>query len=200
MAFLTAARGLVVFRNELANVEGALAVADNVNIDEPDVITPRRGYNDFGNSVGNEDTRIKQVMQYKGRILRHFKNTLQFENAIGSFENFTGSFIELEEGIRIKYQEANGNLYFTTSSGVKKLSLRSVDQYGQYDITDAGAVAAVDCEAKLVPAVGGFMPPQSKVAYRIVFGYKDRNNNLFTFQDCIDEFEVYKESNKNYFK
>jgi len=178
MAFLTAARGLVVFRNELANVEGALAVADNVNIDEPDVITPRRGFNDYGASVGIADTRVKQAMQYKGRIIRHFETTLQWEDAVGAFQSFTGSFMELEEGIRIKYQEANGNLYFTTSKGIKKLSLRNVDQYGQYDITDAGAIAAVDCEAKLVPAVGGFMPTQSKVAYRIVFGYKDRNNNL----------------------
>lgn len=178
MAFLTAARGLVVFRNELANVEGALAVANNVNIDEPDVITPRRGFNDYGMSVGNEDTRIKQVMQYKGRILRHFEDTIQYEDAVGAFQNFTGSFMELEEGIRIKYQEANGNLYFTTATGIKKLSLRNAQQFGQYDITDAGAIAAVDCEAKIIPAVGGFMPTQSKVAYRIVFGYKDRNNNL----------------------
>ena len=178
MAFLTAARGLVVFRNELANVEGALAVADNVNIDEPDVITPRRGFNDYGASIGNEDTRIKQVMQYKGRILRHFETTIQYEDAVGAFQNFTGSFMELEEGIRIKYQEANGNLFFTTSTGIKKLSLRNAQQFGQYDITDAGAIAAVDCEAKIVPAVGGFMPTQSKVAYRVVFGYKDRNNNL----------------------
>jgi len=178
MAYLTAARGLVVFRNELSNVEGALAVADNVNIDEPDVITPRRGYNDYGESVGIQDDRLKQVMFYKGRILRHFGETIQFENAVGSFVNFNGSFLELEQGIRIKYQEASGNLYFTTSTGVKKLSLRSADQYGQYDITNAGAIAAVDAEAKIIPTVGGFMPPQSKVAYRIVFGYKDRNNNL----------------------
>lgn len=178
MAYLTAARGLVVFRNELANVEGALAVADNVNIDEPDVITPRRGYNDYGEAVGLEDTRLKQVMRYKGRILRHFGTTIQWENAVGSFTSFNGSFSELEEGIRIKYQEANGNLFFTTATGIKKLSLRNADQFGQYDITDAGAIAAVDLDAKIIPAVGGFMPPQSKVAYRIVFGYKDRNNNL----------------------
>jgi len=178
MAYLTAARGLVVFRNELSNVEGALAVADNVNIDEPDVITPRRGYNDYGEAVGIQDDRLKQVMFYKGRILRHFGETIQFENAVGSFVNFNGSFLELEQGIRIKYQEASGNLYFTTSTGVKKLSLRSADQYGQYDITNAGAIAAVDAEAKILPTVGGFMPPQSKVAYRILFGYKDRNNNL----------------------
>jgi hypothetical protein len=178
MAFLTAARGLVVFRNELSNVEGALAVADNVNIDEPDVITPRRGYNDYGQPVGNEDTKLKQVMRYKGRILRHFGTTIEFESAVNSFTAFTGSFSEIEEGIRIKYQEANGNLYFTTSTGVKKLSLRNAQQFGQYDITDSGAIAAVDLEAKTLTTVGGFMPPQSKVAYRILFGYKDRNNNL----------------------
>ncbi len=94
MAFLTAARGLVVFRNELANVEGALAVADNVNIDEPDVITPRRGFNDYGASVGIADTRVKQAMQYKGRIIRHFETTLQWEDAVGAFQSFTGSFMD----------------------------------------------------------------------------------------------------------
>lgn len=45
-------------------------------------------------------------------------------------------------------------------------------------ITNAGGIKAGYSEGFIVPTIGGFLPPESKVAYRVVYGTKDNNNNL----------------------
>lgn len=174
------AAGLYTFLSEILAPEGSLVKADNVNIDELGVITPRRGFNDFGSSLTLSTDRVNQIISYKDRILRHFGSTLQFENASGDFETFDGSYEEIESGFRIKSKEYNGNLYFTTNSGIKKISARNASGFSTSTdyITNAGAPKAVDLNTKISPTVGGFLPPQSKVAYKMLFGYKDRNNVL----------------------
>jgi hypothetical protein len=178
MAYLTAAKGLVVYRNELSSPEGALVQADNVNIDEPDVITPRRGFSDYANPLPSEDQRVDQILSYKGIILRHFNNLLQYENSSGEFVNFNTAVSQLDDSIRIKSQEANGNLYFTSSDGIKKISLKNASDINVDSITPAGVPAAIDVSAQAQIIDGGFLPAESKVAYKVLFGYKDANNNL----------------------
>lgn len=174
------AAGLYTFLSEILAPEGSLVKADNINIDELGVITPRRGFNDFGSSLTSSTDRVNQIIAYKDRILRHFGSTLQFENASGDFESFDGSYEEIESGFRIKSREFNGNLYFTTNTGVKKISARNASSFTTSAdfITNAGAPKAVDLTSKAMPTTGGFLPPQSKVAYRMVFGYRDNNNVL----------------------
>lgn len=177
-ANLIKARGLITFSSELDVPEGALIEATNVNIDENSVITPRRGFNDFGSEFATETDRINQVMQYKDRVFRHYNSTLQFENDLGDFTSFSGTYNELVDGLRLKYKEVKGNLYFTTSSGIKKLSLKNASGLSSAVITNAGGIKAVDLDAKIQPTVGGFLPPQSKTGYRLVFGTKDKNGML----------------------
>lgn len=174
------AAGLYTYVSELIAPEGSQKIADNVNIDEKGVITPRRGFNDFGQEIGETSTRHKQVMQYKNRLIRHYEQTLEFENLDETFTAFDGSYQELEEGFRIKNQEMNSNLYFTTDKGVKKISAKSGKSLSSSPdfIVGSGAPKAVDLRAKVLPNDTGFLPPQSKVAYKILFGYKDNNNNL----------------------
>lgn len=174
------ALGLRTFLNELSAGDGALKIAENVNIDEKGVITQRRGLAEYGSSLPVASDRLKQVFEYKNRLLRHFNSTLQFDNGSGTFSNFAGSYSELESGLRIKYQEANGNLYFTTNNGIKKISATSASQFTTDSgyIVDAGVPKATDMEAVVYPDISGFLPEQSKVAYRILFGRKDANNNL----------------------
>lgn len=176
-AALIRAKSLYTFSNELNLPEGALVVAKNCNIDEPSVITPRRGFNDFGSALPTGGDRVKQLMQYKGRIIRHYDDILQWETNANDFTSFTGNYKELEEGLRIKFQESNGNLYFTTNDGIKKISATSSTNFSSLSITNSGGIKAVDLSAKLLPTEGGFLPAQSKVGYRIVFGITDANNN-----------------------
>lgn len=153
-------------------------VADNIIIDEDDVVELRRGQADFGDALPNESDRVKQIAEYKRLLFRHFNNTLQFGDGLGGFTSFSGSYQELEDGLRIKYLEANGNFYFTDVTGIKKISAKTTSQVTANSIEDAGVPRAVSIEAKLKFAVGGFLPPQSKCAYRVLWGKKDNNGNL----------------------
>ena len=181
MAVLTIKRGLVTSPNELALPDGALSVADNCVIDSDNIIEPRRGFSEFGNKTDELDSVVKQLMTYKGRIIRHFDSKLSFDSTgNGSFLNFSGSYSELVSKLRIKYFELNSNLYFTTSEGIKKISAKSADDFSidaNY-ITNAGGVKAIGLEAKLIPNVSGFLPAQSKVAYKLLWARKDANGNI----------------------
>jgi hypothetical protein len=179
MASLTVARGLVTLPSELTRPDGALEVADNCNIDADNVIESRRGFGEFGAETPDE-TLISQLMTYKGRILRHFTNTIQYDSSgNGTFTSFAGTYEPLMARLRIKYLEANSNLYFTTATGIKKIAATSAADFNTSVgyIKNAGGIKATSIEAKIKPSAAGFLPAQSKVAYKVVWATKDANNN-----------------------
>ena len=181
MPTLLKAKGLGTYKNELNNTDGWQEILDNWVIDEPEVLQSRRGQNDFGTSFGNASDRAKQLLVYKDRILRHYNSTLQFDSdGSGTFQSFSGTFNEVVSNLRIKYAETKGNLFFTTDNGIKKISAATANDFTTASgyITNAGGVKAVDMLAELNISSGGFLPAQSKVAYRLVWGINDVNNNL----------------------
>ena len=109
------AKGLFTYDNQLSSIpEGALLEATNILINRLNIIESRRGFKIYGNAFGNSSTRVKQLLRYKNRILRHYNDKLQFDsNNEGNFLQFSGNYSEPEDGIRIKFKEAAGNLYFT---------------------------------------------------------------------------------------
>src|SRR3970282_104867 len=179
---LLKAVGLYTFVNELGMLpEGALLQADNVNIDRDGIIEPRRGFNLYGTNMPLTQDRAKQLIVYKNRIIRHFGSSLQFDSTgSGTFSTFSGSYTETETGLRIKSVESNGNLYFTTSAGIKKISANSASQLSTSSnyITNAGGPKALDVNLLITYDPSGFMDAESKVAYRIVGGINDANENL----------------------
>jgi len=128
--------------------------------------------------------RAKQLTTYRNRIIRHFSETLEYDSTgSGPFFAFSGSFLETQEGLRMKFVESNGNLYFTTSQGIKKIAARTPDDFTTAPdfITSAGAVKAVDLTGKVVytpNSQSAWLPQDSAVAYRVVWAYKDLNANL----------------------
>lgn len=177
MPVLTANRGLITSSNELAKPEGALIVADNCVIDYDNSIQSRRGFEDY-NSVTFSGA-IKQLFTYKNHLLAYYGQTLAYDIASsGAFGTFNGSYSPLIAGLRLKYLETNGNLYFTTSTGIKKISAASADDISTAMVSNAGGVKAADLSGKVIPDAAGFLPAQSKVAYRMVFGTKDASSNL----------------------
>lgn len=177
-------RGLITNENELSVSEGSLRQATNVNVDEQGVVTPRRGFNDYGTLTGgtlNTSNIVKQIFEYKNRIFRHFASKLEFEDAEGNFNSIEGIYNELISGYRIKFQESRGNMYFTTTEGIKKISVRDNTQLtpsSTVDVTQSGVPRAAYIEATSQDSVGGFLSAQSKVGYRFLFGTKDNSNNL----------------------
>ena len=187
-AFLKAL-GLLNEQNQLAAPPGSMTDAENVIIRRDNVVEPRRGFKLYGTSFGTGTDVAKQIMEYRNRIIRHFDSTLQWdtevENSQGQsiFNTFSGSFSEVQSGLRIKSIEANNNLYFTTSDGIKKISAKSADDFTTSPgfITDAGGIKALDIDTRLAVTYGsndGFLPVDSAVAYRVLWGQTDANNNL----------------------
>ena len=175
-------RGLITYGSELDVATGSLRQARNVNIDEQGVITPRRGFNDFSNPTNNTETTVEnfvsQIMEYKDAIIRQYSDKLEYEDSNGVFQAVTGSYTPALDGFRTKWQEANSNLYFTSDDGIKKVSVANRASLSPTMVTNAGGLKAGYVSGIVVPTSGGFLPPSSKVAYRVVFGTKDASNNL----------------------
>lgn len=176
---LLKAKGLYSFANQLSSVpEGSLLEANNIVINRDGIIESRRGFSVYGTSLGGvSGNRCKQLMTYKDRILRHYGTTLEYDNGSGTFTSFSGSISETTTGLRIKSIEANGNLYFTTSDGIKKISVSSVNDLTSATVTNAGGIKALDGTVAL-NSNQGFFTQDSAIAYRVVWGIKDANNNL----------------------
>lgn len=198
-------RGLVTFGNELSRSTGSLKRALNVNVDEDGVATPRRGQNDYGNPTNNTESTVtgfvSQIMEYKNAIIRQYQSSLEFEDTSGVFQPVTGTFDQALAGFRTKWQEANSNLYFTSDDGIKKISKTSNADFSADMVTNAGGIKAGYTSGIVVPTVGGFLPPSSKVGYRVVIGTKDANNNLIegspsarfiitNFSEDVETFEI----------
>lgn len=83
----------------------------------------------------------------------------------------TATISEPETGIKLRSVELNGNLYFTSSEGIKKLD--TVDAV----ITPSGGIKALDVDVELSSGAG-FFEVNTQVGYRVVWGLKDANDNL----------------------
>ena len=130
---LIKALGLNRSINALEAPPGTLYEASNVIIRRDDVIESRRGYDLFGTPFGSSADRCKQMAEYKNRIIRHYSDKLQFEDELNNegemnFKTFSGSFLEALSGYRFKSIESNGNFYFTSSEGIKKISAKTADE------------------------------------------------------------------------
>jgi len=180
MANLVRCRGLRTYGNELVLEDGYLDIADNCNIDELGVIQNRRGFREYGDELFDPNMTVDQLLIYKDRIFRHWDGNLEFDDGMGNFNLFSGTYNPLVDGLRIKFKETKGNFFFTTDEGIKKISATDANQFSTSPgyITDAGIARASDLDAVIVPTVGGFLPPQSKCAYRVLWGIRDTNNNL----------------------
>ena len=183
------ALGLNYSPNILGIEQGSLIQADDVIIRRDNVVESRRGFREYSEGLGQSSDLTKQLIEYKERLLVHYNNKIAFDTTIldanekSIFDDFSGTFSETQSGLRIKSIEANKNLYFTTSDGIKKISARTAADFSTASgfIKDAGAIKALDITGRLVTEQGnlsGFLPNDSTVAYRAVWGYKDLNDNL----------------------
>jgi hypothetical protein len=162
-------RGLHTDPNPLSEVPiGALLRAQNAVMDREGVVETRRGLKQY---MSLPDA-AKALFVFQSRILVHHGTTLSYDSdGAGTRVDYAGSYSAPTGANNIRSAEASRNFFFTTSEGVKKLeSLTSTPR-------QAGGIKALDGTAAL-SGVSGFLPTANQVAYRIVWGYKDANNNL----------------------
>lgn len=88
------------------------------------------------------------------------------------WRNYTGTFLVPDSTLgRIRGVTANSNFYFITSTGVKRLDSITGT------VVTAGGIRALEGEG-VTTGASGFMPNNTQIAYRVVWGFKDANNNL----------------------
>lgn len=162
--------GLVTNPNIVGSAgEGALAIAQNVVIRSRDVIEPRRGFKTESNTFGASSSYYSTTGTFYGggKVVHTALNTLAYATS-GAYTSYSGTFTPPDNALlRMKFAEQNGNLYATTSAGVKMLPSLT----GTWD--DAGVPRALDAVAALSgnpSASGSWMPEDTQVAYRIVLG------------------------------
>lgn len=186
------ALGLNFSPNNLELPAGSLVQADNIIIRRDDIIESRRGFKLFGEQIP-EDVLAKQILVYRDRILRHYSDRIAFQDGVlnngdARFTPFGGNFLETKPGLRIKgLQAQNGNFYFTSIDGIKKISAADANEFVAAETVDpdqenyiatAGGIKALDLNADLIISPANdesFLPENSAVAYKIVWGSVDAN-------------------------
>lgn len=162
------ARGLYSHPNPLSEVPaGAMLTADNVVIDREGITQARRGVRRYGTQLANTPN---VIAEYNDRLIIKHGNTLSRDSdGAGTWVNYSGTYAS-PTGIRMKWALANKNFYFTSNTGLFKLdSLTSTPAL-------AGMYSGLDGDGTTTGA-SGFLSNNANVAYRVVFGITDVNNN-----------------------
>lgn len=164
--------GLYTNPNQLSETpEGGLLQALNTVIDRGGIIESRRGHKKLVN-VGQG---IEQIYEYQDKLILHYGNKFAYQlDSNYNFQEYTGDYFGFDP-LKIKSTLSNKNIYFATLSGVKKIA-----KIDQTQLSDSGVPKAYDGNGIAVaPAVGsGWLPNNKAVAYRLVWGFRDINNNL----------------------
>lgn len=166
--------GLFTNANQLSEVpEGALSIAKNIDIDKDSVAEPRRGYGRLSSPAASDLIRNDRITSFQDKLIvrRSSNNTMAYYN--GGWTDYAGTYQHPDSDLaRMQFCQANGNLYFTTSTGVKVLDVYSGPVY------TTGMPRGLDGIGSTTGA-SGMMSDNTQVAYRIVWGSRDANNNLY---------------------
>ncbi len=165
-------KGLYTSPNNLSAIpQGALEIADNVVIDKPNIVESRRGQAQYGTALTIGSGQVNKVFNYASSMISHYDNKLAYDNGAGTWTNYSGTYEAPTSTLKMKSLEALRNFYFTTDAGIYKLdALANTPKR-------AGVVKALS-GTYTVSGVTGFLVADSAVAYRLIWGYKDANNNL----------------------
>lgn len=163
-------KGLFTFNNQLSEVPpGAMTIANNIVIDRPGIAETRRGFDFYGDPLPSYA--IKGFV-YLAHLLFYCNGgeMVYDSDSLGTWITYSGTFFS-PLGNFINSTQANGNFYFTTNNGIYKISgLTGTPQ-------QAGSPPALDLAAALA-GVGSAVVTNAQVAYSVVWGYTDANNNL----------------------
>lgn len=164
--------GLYTNPNQFSEIpEGALQKANNCVIDKGGVIESRRGFKRYGTTLTVGSGQVNSLHIYRNRLLVSYDNKLAYDSdGLGTWVNYSGTYTP-PSGYLIQSLQQNGNFYFTTDTGLKKIQSLSGT------VGDAGVPKALDGSATLGGA-SGFLAHNNSVAYRLVWGIKDDNGNL----------------------
>ncbi len=176
-------KGLVTYSSQTSAIEGALQEAHNILLDKPGTAMPRPGFD------------YKPYTTYSAVPLQHPTNAEVFSDKVvfttkdnrlfstpfvlgglGSLsEVASGSDTTIRGDEYVEFAKGNKNLYGTSSlagpwvwDGTGPVEMSGIPKAFNPEVTSSAdsTIAA------------SFAPADTEVAYRIVYGYRDDNNNL----------------------
>jgi hypothetical protein len=158
--------------------EGSLSTAENVVIDQNNLLSPRRGYEGL-----TTDTSTGGTLTFGSNgTLFSFKGKVHYQTGSGTLyyydpDNlwwvaYSDTVTKPSSANRSRIVAANQNVYITSSNGVQKISSLGSS------ITDAGAPQALSPALQSENTSGSTIDENHQVAYRVLWGYKDTNSNL----------------------
>ena len=163
-------KGLFTYPNPLSQVPpGAMNIAQNVVCDRPGVVETRRGFDFYGDALPSA---AAKAFVYMTRLLFYCSDgeLVYDSDGSGTWVTYSGTFSPPSGGF-INSTQANGNFYFTTNNGVYKIdALTGTPQ-------QSGAPEGLDVTLA-VSGTGTAVPTGAQVAYALVWGYVDANDNL----------------------
>lgn len=175
-SLLLQVNGINTNANQISKVApGTLTIANNMVIDKDGVGESRRGMDYYPNSPANQDIRHDRLFEFQGHLIAHRSNdnTLAYYDSGWVEYNSGAAFANPDDAYaRMRFLKTAGNLYFTTSLGV-----RVIDTYNG-TVYSTGMPRGLDGTASLTGATG-WMVKNTQVAYRVVWGSRDANKNLY---------------------
>jgi len=155
--------------------EGALTLAKNIVIDKDGVAEPCRGFDRILHPAVSDAVRNDRLTVYQNHLIARLSNSDAMAYYVdgAGWTQYAGTYLHPDSDYaRMQFAQSNGNLYFTTSTGVKVLDIYSGPIYS------TGMPRALDGVGTTTGA-SGMMATNTQVAYRILWGSRDANNNLY---------------------
>lgn len=165
-------KGLYTSPNNLSGIpQGALEIADNVVINTKNIIESRNGQTQYGDPFTVGSGQVNKVFNYASSLIANYDEKLAYDSGSGVWTDYSGTYIQPDPAYKMRSIEALRNFYFTTDQGIYKIdTLSGVPR-------KAGVVKALGGVGEL-DGTTGWLVANSAVAYRLVWGYRDANNNL----------------------
>lgn len=180
--------GLYTNGNQHEVPEGALAQATNCVVRASGQLEPRRGLPTMHETTIPDPFGVQNAVAFynSGRVLQYTENggtnKLAYSASSptpGAWTAHSGSYTPPDPALlRMKFAEARQNLYFTTSAGI----------YGKTSLSGTPSSSGVSRPVEDSPncvikdenpnTTGAWLEADSAVAYRVVIGILDANNNL----------------------
>lgn len=170
-------KGLYLQSNSFQVPDGALEQAENVVVSKDGIISNRRGnYLYFDPNAGT----YNRLFNYQNKLLAAYTTKFAYYTDTGVSPNETGTetllmgeTVSITAGRVSRSFQSNNNFYFTSDNGVLKLTA-----YNSI-ISKSGAPQGLDISASYINGSSAtWFTAGDIVGYRIVFGYRDANDNL----------------------
>lgn len=162
-----AVKGLHTYASELSGVpQGALSIADDVNISRVNIVEPRRGFNFLGYDPTAE---VKKLFFYNSGLFAHYGTTFGYNSSGWTSK---GTLSTPSNATSVRSAAISNNLYLTNSDGIYKLDSTANNIY----LAGIPKGTLIESNGALTGS-GTAVLSSNSVAYRYLIARKDANNN-----------------------